>query len=290
MRSHLVAALAFALAAAAGCTGQTGLSSSDIDQMDKACAMHADATTCHADTSDQCTWIAYGRPCQVGQPCVSGVCQGPIAGGGTVVDGGTASCSSGTSPCSTLTDSASCMADTGDRCRWYATGVPCQQGQPCPGGVCQAEPDPACQSQDGGTVVHQGCACPNGGVCVENVDAAGHVSPIQCLAQNPCGSSNPCACLVGATGACTPSPDVTGLCLCQPSTQPQPAGCTCSSGQTCFEQVGGPAVQADAGQSLGCFSPPSGCAAGDCSCITGQGRCAASQQTPGLCECDNGIR
>jgi len=48
---------------------------------DDPCLEHADETACLADTANECTWIAFGIPCTEGEPCVSGVCQGPSSGG-----------------------------------------------------------------------------------------------------------------------------------------------------------------------------------------------------------------
>jgi hypothetical protein len=50
------------------------------------CQAHTEEAACRADLTDACTWYALGIPCQVGQPCRSGVCQkapppGPMGGG-----------------------------------------------------------------------------------------------------------------------------------------------------------------------------------------------------------------
>ena len=46
------------------------------------CAGHTDTETCRADSANACVWFALGRPCEVGVPCVSGVCQHEPTGGG----------------------------------------------------------------------------------------------------------------------------------------------------------------------------------------------------------------
>lgn len=50
-----------------------------------ACSMHDDATSCDADTANECTWTSLGIPCMEGQMCNTGVCQhiDPGGGGGT---------------------------------------------------------------------------------------------------------------------------------------------------------------------------------------------------------------
>ncbi len=73
------------------------------------------------------------------------------------------------------------------------------------------------------------------------------------------------------------------------------AACACpeSSTEVCMEQIGGPAIQADAGPAITCAAIPAGCSASDrCSCLA-QGaieRCWTSDQVTNLCICDNSIR
>jgi hypothetical protein len=275
-----------------GCVTSNGLSTTQIEQEAKRCAQITSADQCSADTADQCTWIGYGRACQPGQPCVSGVCQGPIKGGGSLTDGGV-SCARAKTACGQLTDATSCAADTVDQCRWYAYGQPCQAGQPCPGGVCQGPPpDPSCTDAGG---VHVGCACPNGAVCVEENSA-----PIQCVTPvaGCLGGASACSCLPSSVGPCEASPDVSGLCLCTPTPAPSPSpspttppmtGCPpCPTGEACVEQIGGPAL-ANLPPHMCVTQAPCG-AAGACACIFGQGTCTPSTTESNVCVCDNGIR
>jgi hypothetical protein len=73
------------------------------------------------------------------------------------------------------------------------------------------------------------------------------------------------------------------------------AACACpgSSGEVCMQQVGGPAIQEDAGPTITCTTIPAGCSLSDrCACLA-QGaveRCWTSDQITNLCICDNGIR
>jgi hypothetical protein len=54
------------------------------------CKIYSDATACgeHAP----CHWFELGLPCQVGQPCVSGVCSGPGSGSGAGSGGAACAC------------------------------------------------------------------------------------------------------------------------------------------------------------------------------------------------------
>jgi hypothetical protein len=73
------------------------------------------------------------------------------------------------------------------------------------------------------------------------------------------------------------------------------AACACpgSSADVCMEQIGGPAIQADAGMTIACVTIPATCSLLDrCACLA-QGaieRCWSSDQVTNLCICDNGIR
>jgi hypothetical protein len=270
----------------AGCGG-TGLSSTDnqIAQKDARCSQLKNEASCAADTADQCTWLAYGAPCAPNGPCVSGVCQGPIQGGGSITDGGV-TCPPPSASCSSFTDETSCVADTSDHCVWYAYGRPCPVIGPCVSGVCQQAPTPGC-GPDGGTGTGHGCACPNGGVCVQKDG-----NPITC--EQPIagclGGATACSCLPSSDGSCTASPDVAGLCIC--TTPPPPVGCNCAPGQVCVQQIGGPAVPVGAPPKLICVTPIPGCLGGAlrCTCIAGQGRCSPATSGPAECICDNGIR
>jgi hypothetical protein len=65
------------------------------------------------------------------------------------------------------------------------------------------------------------------------------------------------------------------------------AGCACSDGGVCFEQIGGPATMNP--PMIDCTTPAAG--SGDpCGRIQGQGACHDSTTVSGLCLCDNGER
>jgi hypothetical protein len=64
------------------------------------------------------------------------------------------------------------------------------------------------------------------------------------------------------------------------------ATCTCPTGGTCFEQVGGVARPVYP-PSIQCIAELT---ADACSRIVGQGTCTSSATIGGLCQCDNGIR
>jgi hypothetical protein len=282
MRTHTLLILFLA-----GCGAtNVGSNNNDINAKDQACATHSDAQSCGSDGANECSWIAYGHACPATGPCAAGVCQGPIAGGGTLTqDGGTVCAQPATTACQQFMDQSSCLADVADQCHWYALGIPCQVGQPCKSGVCQGPPPPpGCSDGGSGSGVGVGCACPNGGVCVQLDNGA-----IQC--QTPIGGClggpSACGCLEPSDGTCAPSPDVTGLCVCK---SPVPSGCNCAPGEACIEQIGGPATQTPPQEM--CVKLTPGCLGGvsACSCIPNQGTCMPSQTQAGLCICDNGIR
>ena len=65
------------------------------------------------------------------------------------------------------------------------------------------------------------------------------------------------------------------------------AGCACSDGGVCYEQIGGPATSSP--PTIECATPAAG--SGDpCGRIQGEGTCRDSTTVSGLCLCDNGIR
>jgi hypothetical protein len=69
-------------------------------------------------------------------------------------------------PCLEHTDSMSCSADGADGCTWIAMGIPCMDGQPCPGGVCQNLGLVGGGGTGGGTGCVCDCpACPDGMDC-----------------------------------------------------------------------------------------------------------------------------
>ena len=109
--------------------------------------------------------------------------------------------------CAVHADQTSCLADQG--CTWADLGRPCQLGMPCQSGVCFAQ-----TMGSGSGSVGTGCACPNGGVCFEQIGGPAIQSPpeIECTLPSP-GTGDPCSRITGE-GTCTPSLEVTGLCLC----------------------------------------------------------------------------
>lgn len=148
-----------------------------------------------------------------------------IALGSLAACGGAASMGSGAaSPvitgdtCALHLDAASCRADA-PRCAWYPNTRPCQVGEPCPAGWCSSASSGG-GGTGGGGVVSAGCACPGaaGDVCVMEIGGpAIQVSPpITCAAvPESCSSASRCACIQDAAlGTCTPSAQVTNLCVC----------------------------------------------------------------------------
>lgn len=111
--------------------------------------------------------------------------------------------------CAVHSDQTSCLADSG--CAWAELGRPCQIGVPCQSGVCYS---PGSGSGSGSGSGMAGCACPNGGVCYEQIGGPAVQNPpeVQCTVPAP-GSGDPCSRITGQ-GTCTDSLDVTGLCLC----------------------------------------------------------------------------
>ena len=115
--------------------------------------------------------------------------------------------------CAVHNDQASCAADTG--CQWEDLGRPCQDGQPCVSGVCSSPPGSGGGgSGSGSSSGHAACACPNGGVCFEQIGGTAQQGDpeIQCATPSA-GSGDPCSLITGE-GTCTDDPNVTGLCLC----------------------------------------------------------------------------
>lgn len=67
------------------------------------------------------------------------------------------------------------------------------------------------------------------------------------------------------------------------------AGCACSDGGVCYEQIGGPAQMGNTQPMIDCATPTPG--TGDpCARIQGEGTCTDSTTVSGLCLCDNGER
>lgn len=136
----------------------------------------------------------------------------------------------------------------------------------------------------------------SGGPAVTGDACALHEDATTCRADSRCAwYANTRPCLVG-------QPCPAGWCY-----RPRPAdggsefdggvsaACACpgSSAQVCMEQIGGPAIQADAGPAITCATVPAGCSVSDrCACLA-QGaieRCWASDQVSNLCICDDGVR
>ena len=114
--------------------------------------------------------------------------------------------------------------------------------------------DQTCAADADCTWFGTGCACPpNSPNCV--------CSPGACGSKNGGGSGNG-----------------SGMTM---------AGCACSDGGVCYEQIGGTAMMGP--PTIECATPTAG--TGDaCGRIQGQGTCTDSTTVSGLCLCDNGIR
>ena len=112
--------------------------------------------------------------------------------------------------CTTHVDEVSCTAETG--CQWFGLGRPCpDDGSYCQSGVCQS-PNSGSGSAGGGAA----CACPDGGVCFEQIGGPAQMSgsgeEIMCTTPSA-GSGDPCARIEGE-GTCRASETVSGLCIC----------------------------------------------------------------------------
>ncbi len=113
--------------------------------------------------------------------------------------------------CAVHVDQTSCLADQG--CTWADLGRPCQLGMPCQSGVCFSQTMGSGGGSGSGSG-HTGCACPDGGVCFEQLGGPAQSVPpeVQCTVPAP-GTGDPCPRITGE-GTCTASLDVSGLCLC----------------------------------------------------------------------------
>ena len=72
-----------------------------------------------------------------------------------------------------------------------------------------------------------------------------------------------------------------------------PGGCTCPKGQVCVVELSEPGpYQESARRQPSCESLPKDCDSNrPCDCLRGRMRhCRPSQQVPGACECDSGMR
>jgi hypothetical protein len=119
--------------------------------------------------------------------------------------------------CELHLDEQSCAADTAHDCVWPpACEAPCFVGDggticPCGNVTCQRRQT---GGSDGGSSAGAGCACPNGGVCMEQIGGPAIDSNglnIECV--QACAIATDCSCITGQ-GRCGPSPNVTGLCVC----------------------------------------------------------------------------
>jgi hypothetical protein len=117
--------------------------------------------------------------------------------------------------CALYTDSQACAADAD--CTWYGTGCACPPNDPncvCSPGACASKSGNGSSSGSGSTGA--GCACPNGGVCYEQIGGTaqmGSAQPdIECTTPSP-GTGDPCDRIQGE-GTCHDSTTVSGLCVC----------------------------------------------------------------------------
>jgi hypothetical protein len=120
--------------------------------------------------------------------------------------------------CAVILDQADCVAQSG--CGWFAYGRPCpNDGSYCPSGVCQAVGSGSgtgTGSGSGSSIGSAACACPNGGVCFEQIGGPaqqGSAGPTIECATPAAGSGDPCARIQGE-GTCRPDDQVSGLCVC----------------------------------------------------------------------------
>jgi hypothetical protein len=114
------------------------------------CALYNDAQSC--DAHSPCMWSELGRPCQVGQPCVSGVCsspQGSGSGGGSGHGSGSAACACpGGGACYEQIGGPAPSSDPQIQCGGpYAcpgNGIPCNPCDSISGqGTCTLDPNVA---------------------------------------------------------------------------------------------------------------------------------------------------
>lgn len=114
--------------------------------------------------------------------------------------------------CAVHVDQTTCLTESG--CQWYGLGRPCPtDGSYCQSGVCQG---PNAGSGSGSASGGAACACPDGGVCFEQIGGTaqdmGGTADIQC-AVPAAGSGDVCARIEGE-GTCRDSETVSGLCIC----------------------------------------------------------------------------
>lgn len=115
--------------------------------------------------------------------------------------------------CAVYTDSQTCSADMD--CTWFGTGCACPPNDPmcsCSPGACGSKTGNGSSSGSGSTMA--ACACPNGGVCYEQIGGPAMQMPPSIACTTPAaGTGDPCARIQGE-GTCTDSMTVSGLCLC----------------------------------------------------------------------------
>jgi hypothetical protein len=85
--------------------------SCDGAEADDPCQGHTEEAACLADTVNECQWYAIGAPCIEGEPCRSGVCQGPTDPGG---GGGGGGCTCVCPDCAPGETCPPCDCGTGD--------------------------------------------------------------------------------------------------------------------------------------------------------------------------------
>src|SRR3569623_1939816 len=108
--------------------------------------------------------------------------------------------------CAVYTTSETCSADMD--CTWFGTGCDCPPNDPscvCSPGACGSKSGGGSSSGSGSGTTGAGCACPNGGVCYEQVGGPaqmGNTQPdIECTTPSA-GTGDPCARIEGQ-GTCT---------------------------------------------------------------------------------------
>jgi len=105
--------------------------------------------------------------------------------------------------CAANVDRFACALDTG--CGFTTIGARC----PDDGSYCQSG---VCAKTAAGLGVLGTCACPDGGVCFEQVAGSEQAAVVTCATPAP-GGGDPCL-RVADEGVCKPSAYVTGLCVC----------------------------------------------------------------------------
>jgi len=146
-----------------------GCASNDTTKHDYAitgdqCKVYDDQTSC--DAHSPCHWYDLGIPCQVGQPCVSGVCSAPSTGGGGTGGGGGGGggTGSGSAACVCF-DGGVCYEQIGGPAQQSGTTpqIQCYPASACPGGcssVCDEIVGQGTCSEDPN--VSGLCICDNG--------------------------------------------------------------------------------------------------------------------------------